>query len=101
MPKKGTQAQNIRLSVLHGFIIVSGLVCYNLGAKRLPAAEIGLLSLTEIVFGIFWVWVPFFGIQEATNFNSMLGGLIIILGIIFYAFGANKKVIIRYHNYKR
>ena len=94
-------AQNIRLSVLHGFIIVSGLVCYNLGAKRLPAAEIGLLSLTEIVFGIFWVWVPFFGIQEATNFNSMLGGLIIILGIIFYAFGANKKVIIRYHNYKR
>ena len=101
MPKKGTQAQNIRLSVLHGFIIVSGLVCYNLGAKRLPAAEIGLLSLTEIVFGIFWVWVPFFGIQEATNFNSMLGGLIIILGIMFYALGANKKVIIRYHNYKR
>ena len=46
-------AQNIRLSVLHGFIIVSGLVCYNLGAKT--AAEIGLLSLTEIVFGIFWV----------------------------------------------
>ncbi len=92
--------KNIRLSILHGWIIALGLMCFNLGAKRLPAAEVGLLSLTEIAFGILWVWLPFFGIQETNSFSTLLGGLIIVGGIVFYALGANKKIIIRYHNYK-
>ena len=83
--------KNIQLSILHGLVITLGMVCFNLGAKRLPAAEIGLLSITEVVFGILWVWIPFFGVEEQANYSTLLGGAIIILGIIFYALKVNKK----------
>ena len=63
---------------------------YSAKAKYLPAADLTLLSLTEVIGGIFWVWLPLLGINEVPNTNTIIGGTIIIIAIIFYGFNARK-----------
>ena len=87
--------KNTSLSSLHGFIVCSALILYSSKSKYLPAADLTLLSLTEILGGIFWVWLPLFGINEVPNNNTIIGGVIITLAIIFYGFNT-KRYIFRY-----
>jgi len=81
-----TTFRNSSLSVLHGLLVVSGLILYSIGSKNLPAAELTLLSLTEIIGGIFWVWLPIFGINEVPSANTIIGGFIITFAIFYYSF---------------
>ena len=46
---------NSSLFSLHGVLVCLGLILYSIGSKAIPAAELSLLSLTEVVGGIFWV----------------------------------------------
>ena len=87
--------KNTSLSSLHGFIVCSALILYSSKSKYLPAADSTLLSLTEILGGIFWVWLPLFGINEVPNNNTIIGGVIITLAIIFYGFNT-RRYIFRY-----
>ena len=80
------------LSALHGFLVCSGLILYSAKSKYLPAAELTLLSLTEVLGGIFWVWLPLFGINEVPTVNTLIGGAIISLSIIFYAYSSKRKM---------
>ena len=82
---------NIYLSLLHGCIVASGLILFSLGAKYLPAAELALLSLMEVVGGVLWVWLPIFGINEIPSTAVIIGGLIITSAVILHGFGARKK----------
>jgi len=84
--------KNTSLSSLHGFIVCSALILYSSKSKYLPAADLTLLSLTEILGGIFWVWLPLFGINEVPNNNIIIGGVIITLAIIFYGFNTRRYV---------
>ena len=84
--------KNTSLSSLHGFIVCSALILYSAKSKYLPAADLTLLSLTEILGGIFWVWLPLFGINEVPNNNTIIGGVIITLAIIFYGFNTRRYV---------
>ena len=84
--------KNTSLSSLHGFIVCSALILYSSKSKYLPAADLTLLSLTEILGGIFWVWLPLFGINEVPNNNTIIGGVIITLAIIFYGFNTRRYV---------
>ena len=84
-------AQNSYLSLLHGSIVGAGLILYSLGAKYLPSAELALLSLMEVVGGIFWVWVPFFGINEVPNLTIIIGGVIITSAVLFHGICARRK----------
>ncbi len=84
--------KNTLLSSLHGFIVCSALILYSSKSKYLPAADLTLLSLTEILGGIFWVWLPLFGINEVPNNNTIIGGVIITLAIIFYGFNTRRYV---------
>jgi len=76
---------------LHGCIVASGLILFSLGAKYLPAAELALLSLMEVVGGVLWVWLPAFGINEVPSTAVIIGGLIITSAVILHGFGARKK----------
>ena len=87
--------KNTSLSSLHGFIVCSALILYSSKSKYLPAADLTLLSLTEILGGIFWVWLPLFGINEVPNNNTIIGGAIITLAIVFYGFNT-RRYIFRY-----
>ena len=80
------------LSALHGFLVCSGLILYSAKSKYLPAAELTLLSLTEVLGGIFWVWLPLFGINEVPTANTLIGGAIISFSIIFYAYSSKRKM---------
>ena len=84
--------QNVFLSLLHGLMVSLGFILYTFGAKHLPSAELTFLTLLEIVGGVFWVWTPFFGINETPSLLIILGGMIIILAIIYYAYSFDKKV---------
>ena len=82
---------NIYLSLLHGCIVATGLILFSLGAKYLPAAELALLSLMEVVGGVLWVWLPMFGINEVPSVPVVIGGLIITSAVILHGFGASRK----------
>ena len=84
--------KNTSLSSLHGFIVCSALILYSSKSKYLPAADLTLLSLTEILGGIFWVWLPLLGINEVPSNNTIIGGVIITLAIIFYGFNTRRYV---------
>ena len=70
---------------LHGTLVCIGLILYSVGSKHLPAAELTLLSLTEVIGGIFWVWLPLFGINEVPSANTIIGGFIIFMSLIYYS----------------
>jgi len=86
-----TTFKNSSLSTLHGLLVVTGLILYSIGSKNLPAAELTLLSLTEIIGGIFWVWLPIFGINEVPSNNTIIGGVIITFAIFYYSLFTQRK----------
>ena len=76
---------NQGLFAVHGTLVCFGLILYSTGSKVIPAAELTLLSLTEIIGGIFWVWFPFFGINEVPSNNTIIGGFLIFMSICHYS----------------
>ena len=76
---------NSTLFSLHGVLVCSGLILYSIGSKAIPAAELTLLSLTEVIGGIFWVWLPLFGINEIPSTNTIVGGFFLFISITYYS----------------
>ena len=76
---------NSSLFSVHGTLVCLGLILYSIGSKAIPAAELTLLSLTEVIGGIFWVWVPFLGINEVPDTNTIVGGFFIFISLVYYS----------------
>ena len=85
-----TTFRNSSLSALHGTLVCSGLILYSIGSKNLPAADLTLLSLTEVLGGIFWVWLPIFGINEVPTANTIIGGFIITFALMYYSLNTKR-----------
>jgi len=85
-----TNFRNSSLSALHGTLVCSGLILYSIGSKNLPAADLTLLSLTEVLGGIFWVWLPIFGINEVPSTNTIIGGFIITFALLYYSLNVKR-----------
>ena len=81
---------NIGISVTSGLVISVGLILYAFGAKYLPSGELVMLSLLEVVLGIFWAWLPILGIHEVPSTNTLIGGCVIVLAIILQGINAKK-----------
>ena len=77
--------KNHALFATHGTLVCLGLILYSIGSKNIPAAELTLLSLTEVIGGIFWVWLPILGINEIPNQSTVIGGFFIFVSIIYYS----------------
>ena len=60
------------------FQVGVGLVIFSHGSRHLSAAEITLLSMTEIVLGPLWVWLV---IKEMPGFLTLIGGGIVMSAI--------------------
>ncbi len=80
-----SSSYNGALFSLHGTLVCFGLILYSIGSKAIPAAELTLLSLTEVVGGIFWVWLPLFGINEVPSANTIIGGFFLFVSIFYYS----------------
>ena len=71
------------------FQVGAGLVLYTLGSKTLPAAELTLLSLAEVLLGPVWVYLF---LNEVVTLSTLVGGLILLLAIAGNAIsGARRK----------
>ncbi len=80
-----SSSYNGALFSLHGTLVCFGLILYSIGSKAIPAAELTLLSLTEVVGGIFWVWLPLFGINEVPSTNTIIGGFFLFVSLFYYS----------------
>ena len=76
---------NSSMFSLHGTLVCFGLILYSIGSKAIPAAELTLLSLTEVIGGIFWVWLPLFGINEIPSTNTIVGGFFLFISLMYYS----------------
>ncbi len=67
----------------------AGLLLYTIGSRALPAVELTLLSLAEVVLGPVWVWLL---LGERIALNTVLGGAILLAAIVGNAAsGARRK----------
>ena len=80
-----SSSKNQALFATHGSLVCIGLILYSIGSKHIPAAELTLLSLTEVIGGIFWVWLPWLGINEIPSNNTIIGGFLIFISIFYYS----------------
>ncbi len=73
-------AHDIGVAVAIGVFVVSlGLVLFTFGSKVVPAAELTLLSLVEVLLGPIWVWV-FLG--ETASRNTLIGGAVLLTAVL-------------------
>ena len=77
--------KNEALFATHGTLVCIGLILYSIGSKNIPAADLTLLSLTEVIGGIFWVWLPWLGINEIPSTNTIIGGFFIFIALFYYS----------------
>ncbi len=80
-----SSGKNEALFATHGTLVCLGLILYSIGSKNIPAADLTLLSLTEVIGGIFWVWLPWLGINEVPSTNTIIGGFFIFIAIFYYS----------------
>jgi len=72
---------DLTLSFLAGFFQIGfGFILITVGSQTTPAAIVGVLMLTESVFGPFWAWLF---INEVPPISVVFGGGIIICSILF------------------
>jgi drug/metabolite transporter (DMT)-like permease len=62
-----------------------GLIFLSIGARLIPAAEVALITLLEIVLGPLWVWM-FLGEQPSAT--TLAGGAIVLAAVVIQATGA-------------
>ena len=80
-----SSSYNSSMFSLHGTLVCLGLILYSIGSKAIPAAELTLLSLTEVIGGIFWVWLPLFGINEIPATHTIVGGFFLFISLVYYS----------------
>ncbi len=80
-----SSSKNEALFATHGTLVCLGLILYSIGSKNIPASDLTLLSLTEVIGGIFWVWLPWLGINEIPSTNTIIGGFLIFISLFYYS----------------
>jgi drug/metabolite transporter (DMT)-like permease len=62
-----------------------GLIFLTIGARLIPAAEVALITLLEIVLGPLWVWIA---LSEQPSATTLAGGAIVLAAVVIQAVGA-------------
>lgn len=62
-----------------------GFALLTVGARLIPAAQVGLITLLEVVLGPVWVWVA---LAERPSALTLAGGVIVIVAIVIQTRGA-------------
>ena len=76
------------LASMAGFFQIGfGFILITIGSQTTPSAVVGVLMLSEAVFGPLWAWLF---INEVPPTNVLIGGSIIIFSILFQSFFSKK-----------
>ena len=62
-----------------------GFALLTVGARLIPAAQVGLITLLEVVLGPLWVWLA---LDERPSTATLIGGAIVIAAIVIQTRGA-------------
>jgi len=65
-----------------------GIVLFIYGSKHVPAAELTLLTMLEVILSPIWVWFLF---SEHPGYWTLIGGSVIMLGVVVQAIGARSR----------
>ena len=75
--------KDLSLSISLGvFQVGLGFMLYTAGSRHLPAVELTLLSLTEVIVGPILAWL---GADEVPSTTTLAGGALILLAIVTLA----------------
>jgi drug/metabolite transporter (DMT)-like permease len=61
-----------------------GLIFLSIGARLIPAAEVALITLLEIVLGPLWVWLA---LGERPGTTTLVGGTIVLGAVVIQTVG--------------
>lgn len=61
-----------------------GLIFLTIGARLIPAAEVALITLLEIVLGPLWVWIV---LSERPSATTLVGGAIVLAAVVIQVVG--------------
>ena len=84
-PAEVDGADVLWLALLGGGQIGLGLALLMIGARLIPAAQVALITLLEVVLGPLWVWIA---IGEQPDTATLAGGAIVIVAIVVQTLGA-------------
>jgi drug/metabolite transporter (DMT)-like permease len=88
--KLSISSHDLFLGFLAGtFQIGFGFIMITIGSQTTPAAVVGVLMLTEAVFGPLWAWLF---INEIPPTSVLIGGGIIIFSILLQSFYSKKSI---------
>src|SRR5262245_12605312 len=59
-----------------------GLAFMTAGARLIPAAEVALISLLEVVLGPLWVWIA---VGESPAATAVVGGIVVMVAVVLQA----------------
>ena len=74
---------DLALSLAMGVLLLGGgMVAYTLGSRSVPAADLALLTMIEVLFAPVWVWL-FLG--ETVASGTLTGGALLLAALAFNA----------------
>ena len=86
--KLSISPHDLFLASMAGFFQIGfGFILITIGSQTTPTAVVGVLMLTEAVFGPLWAWLF---INEIPPMSVLTGGGIIIFSILFQSFYGRK-----------
>ena len=56
-----------------------GFALLTVGARLIPAAQVGLITLLEVVLGPLWVWLA---LDERPSALTLAGGAVVLVAIV-------------------
>lgn len=65
-----------------------GLVFLTIGARLIPAAEVALITLLEVVLGPLWVWIF---LSEQPSAATLVGGAIVLAAVAVQALAGDEE----------
>ena len=83
--KINISTNDLFLAFVAGFFQVGlGFIFITIGARKTLSAMVGILMMTEAVFGPFWAWLF---LEEKIQFYALIGGSIILFAVFlqFYS----------------
>jgi drug/metabolite transporter (DMT)-like permease len=78
----------LALAALGAGQIGLGLAFLTVGARLIPAAQVALITLLEVVLGPLWVWLA---VDERPTTATLAGGAIVVVAVVIQAVGGGSR----------
>lgn len=75
--------RTMALALLVGAVLLGlGMAIYTAGSRVVPAAELGILTMAEVMLAPVWVWLF---LREGASAGTFAGGAVLLVAIMFNA----------------